>query len=72
MVKYKDGYVLVGKSLGEIEDRIMLIMRIVGVGWVVGIAATFLAFLFTRPRNETIAEEVKPVSPRKSAKRPRK
>ena len=56
MVKYKDGYVLTGKSLGEIEDRIMSILRIVGIGWVVGIAATAFAFLFTRPRNEEVLE----------------
>ena len=72
MVKYKDGYVLTGKSLGEIEDRIMSILRIVGIGWVVGIAATAFAFLFTRPRNEEVLEEVKPVSPRKPAKRTKK
>lgn len=72
MVKYKDGYVLVGKSLGEIENRINVILRIVGVAWVVGIAATTLAFLFTRPRSLAVVEEVKISSPRKSARSKKK
>lgn len=59
MVKYKDGYVLVGRSLGEVDSRIKMIMRVVGIAWVIGIAATTLAFLFTRPRKEVVVEEVK-------------
>lgn len=69
MVKYKDGYVLVGKSLGEIENRVKLILRIVGVAWIVGIAATTLAYLFTRPRNESVVEVINTSSPRKSARK---
>jgi len=72
MVKYKDGFVVVGKSLGEVEDRIKMIMRLVGIAWVIGIAATTIAFLLSRPRKEIKVEEVKQVSPRKSARRTKK
>jgi hypothetical protein len=72
MVKYKDGYVLAGKSLGEIENRINVILRIVGIAWIVGIAATTLAFLFTRTRKQDVIEEVKVPSPRKSARSKKK
>ncbi len=71
MVKYKDGFVLVGKSLGEIENRIKIIMRIVGVAWVVGIAATSLAFFLTRPE-KTVAVKVETLTPKKSSRKAKK
>ncbi len=72
MVKYKDGYVLVGRSLGEVDERIKMVMRVVGIAWVIGISATTLAFLLARPKKEMLVEETKPVSPKRSTRSKKK
>ncbi len=72
MVKYKDGYVVVGKSLREIDNRIKMMLQLAGVAWVMGIAATSLAFLFTRTKSKSEVQEVKVAAPRKSARKAKK
>ncbi len=72
MVKYKDGYVVVGKSLGEIDNRIKMMLKLVSVAWVMGIAATSLAFLLTRSKSKAVVQEVKVSSPRKSSRSKKK
>lgn len=47
IVKYDKGFVLVARSLKHTEERVGMIIKLVGLGWVVGIAATTAAFLLT-------------------------
>jgi hypothetical protein len=44
MVKYKDGFVLSGRSLREVESRNRRIIQTVFVAWIVGLGATSAAF----------------------------
>lgn len=71
MVKYKDGYILAGKSLREVENRVKIIFRLVGVAWILGIAVTSLAFFLTRPRKNA-ALEFEAISPKKPSRRAKK
>lgn len=71
MVKYKDGFVLSGKTLKEVENRTKIIFKLVGVAWVIGIAATSMAFLLTRSKNEVI-KETEISSPKKSSRKVKK
>lgn len=71
MVKYKNGYVLVGKSLKEVEYKIDKIFMLTIVAWVMGIGATSLAFFLTRP--EKVAEvKIETKAPKKSSRKAKK
>lgn len=52
VTKYKNGYVLVGRSLRETEKRIDNLMKIVALGWIVTLAATFASILFLSPKKK--------------------
>ena len=44
--KYKNGFVLVGRSLREVEIRVDRLTLIVGLAWLTTLGATFIAILF--------------------------
>jgi len=48
ITKYKDGYVLAGKSLREVEDRERRLEIMVGLGWLFTLGSTFIATLFLK------------------------
>lgn len=45
LAKYKDGYVLVGRSMREIETRILVLGLSIIIAWVITLAATFISIV---------------------------
>mgnify|MGYP001608060377 FL=1 len=52
VVKYDKGFVLAAKSLKETERRIAVIFKFSVIAWILGIGATTLVFLSSRPASE--------------------
>jgi hypothetical protein len=72
MIKYKDGYILAGRSLREIEKREKIVLLYSLAAWVLGVGATTLVYLFSKSKantqeivNESPAPKRKPRAKRK-------
>jgi hypothetical protein len=46
IVSYKDGYVLAGRNLSEVEDREAQTTMFTGVTWILTLVATFIVIAF--------------------------
>lgn len=50
-VKYNKGYILVGRSLREVEARSYILAKHVGIAWLITLALTFTSiFIFAKPK----------------------
>ena len=47
VVKYKNGYVVVARSLKEVEKREDLVFKFAAIAWILVIGAISVSFLFT-------------------------
>lgn len=52
VTRFDGGYVLAGRSLREVESRIGLLGKEVGLGWLAAIIAAFLGTWFLIPKNK--------------------
>lgn len=53
VTRFDGGYVLAGRSLREVESRIGLLGKEVGLGWLAAIIAAFLGTWFLIPKNKS-------------------
>lgn len=78
VASYDKGFVLAARSLMQTEERLKAILMIVGLGWILGMGATTLAFLLTGglpialPKFKMPSKPESAVSPVKSSKVVRK
>lgn len=51
------GFVMVGRSLREVEKREDNLMKVIGIGWIILLIVAFIAIHITKRAKETITEE---------------
>jgi len=47
MASYDKGFVLAARSLRQTDERAMIVLKLVGLGWILGLGATVAAFMLT-------------------------